>query len=212
MSVKISNSRELHLQAILSGFLIGIGDIAIMQNDNKYVGALLFSLALLAIIHNGIPLYTGRIGGLFYMSNYAELIVILFWNVVGCCLALLMFIGMQPDRNFNLVNDVADKKFGNMSIASLFIAGYLCNVLIHVAVATRDNFVTVLCIMAFIVSGFRHSIADAGFAVISMNHVYLMKWAFVLLGNTVGGIFNECLLSPDTVARAIKIKKEFSKT
>ena len=48
--------------SILAGMLIGIGVISNTLSENKYIGALLFSLALLAIIDMKLQLYTGQIG------------------------------------------------------------------------------------------------------------------------------------------------------
>ena len=47
---------------ILAGMMIGIGDIALMSCENKYIGALMFSVALMSIIYFQLPLYTGRVG------------------------------------------------------------------------------------------------------------------------------------------------------
>ena len=71
------------MTAILAGLMIGIGDIALLSVDNRYMGALLFSVALLSIIHLKLPLYTGRIGKVILHGNYIECLKILFFNVVG---------------------------------------------------------------------------------------------------------------------------------
>ena len=72
----------------------------------------------------------------------------------------------------------------------------MCNVLIHIAVTAKQELITVLCVMAFILCGFRHSIADAGYAIIGafigLSPIPLL---FVLMGNTVGGIICEMMLT-----------------
>ena len=38
-------------QAILAGFLIGMGDIVLAASENFYIGTLLFAVALMSIIY-----------------------------------------------------------------------------------------------------------------------------------------------------------------
>ena len=48
--------------AVIAGFLIGLGVIINTQAENPVLGAFLFSFGLLTIIHMQLPLYTGQIG------------------------------------------------------------------------------------------------------------------------------------------------------
>lgn len=184
---------KLMYNSVLAGALIGIGDIALMQIESRYIGALLFSLALLSIIQLRIPLYTGRIGGVIHKKNYIECIWILAWNVVGACISTMLYSYMNPDMYLNNVIEMAGKKFSN-DFVYLFIAGILCNVLIHIAVTCKNTVITILCIMCFILCGFEHSIADAGYLIGISSFVDIVKWFAVLLGNTVGGICTELFL------------------
>lgn len=167
------------MTAILAGILIGIGDIALLTAESKVVGALLFSVALLSIIRLGLPLYTGRIGKVIANRNPLECLRILGLNVLG-----VWIVRLYPVR----IQSAAEVKFSRGCL-ELFVAGILCNILIHVAVTAKDNVITILCVMAFILAGFEHSIAD------SMYLAYnLPKWLVILAGNTVGGIGTELLL------------------
>ena len=58
-------------RGILSGMLVGIGVVVNILSQNQYVGAMLFSLALLTIILLKL-LYTGKIG---YATNYEHSIL-----------------------------------------------------------------------------------------------------------------------------------------
>ena len=60
-------------KALYAGILVGIGDIAYITIKNNYIGAMLFSLALLTVINSDLNLYTGKIG--FYKSkrNYRSI-------------------------------------------------------------------------------------------------------------------------------------------
>ena len=85
---------------------------------------------------------------------------------------------------------VCDAKYGKAYL-TLFIAGILCNILIHIAVSARKGIITILCIMCFILCGFEHSIADAGYLIFNGS---VVKWLVIVAGNTVGGILTEFLL------------------
>lgn len=175
--------------AFLAGMLIGIGDIALMKTDNKYLGALLFAVALLSIIHLKLPLYTGRVGTVLNKRNWYDCIAWLFYNIIGAIVVVAMF-GITDGTDQILTT--AQTKF-SIPLINLFFAGLLCNVLIHVAVMAKTDVITVLCIMTFILCGFRHSIADAPYAFLSGDIHNVLKWVVVVGGNTVGAILTETL-------------------
>lgn len=176
-------------KAILAGCLITIGDMAILVCDNKYLAALLFSFALMTIIDLGLPLYTGRIGKVIVNKNPFECIKILFWNIYGVALFTLLFLFAKIDYIDKII-EISKAKF-DIGLLALFFSGFLCNVLVHIAVTAKKNIITVLCVMTFIICGFEHSIAD--FMYLAMYH-NLIGWLVILAGNTVGGIFTEFLL------------------
>ena len=180
----------MYRKSFLAGFMIGIGDIAIMACDNRYLSAFLFSVGLLAIIQLQLPLFTGRIGKVIEKKNYAECGVMLALNVLGTSAACGLYSLMG---NYEKVAEVAGNKFSK-SLPALFVAGILCNVLIHIAVTARREVITVLCVMGFILCGFEHSIADAGYAFLTLKPAYLLGWLLVVLGNAVGGIATELLV------------------
>lgn len=72
-------------QSILSGILVGLGVVLQIQISNPYIGAMLFSLALLTIIECDLKLYTGEIGFL-KIKESKNLIVILLGNSLGAIL------------------------------------------------------------------------------------------------------------------------------
>ena len=47
---------------MLSGIMIGIGGVVSLSSDNRYIGALLFSLGLFCIVQFQYGLYTGKVG------------------------------------------------------------------------------------------------------------------------------------------------------
>lgn len=50
------------LSSVCAGVLISIGGCVFLACKNRYVGAVLFSVALLCICLKGYALYTGRVG------------------------------------------------------------------------------------------------------------------------------------------------------
>ena len=182
----------MFISSILSGVLIGIGDIIMMEVDNPYIAALCFSVALLCVIELQCPLYTGMIGKVGEKYNLWDLLVALCGNVIGCCWSLFNYMCMYDDAH--IIAKMADKRFANVDYYRLYFAGFMCGVLIHVAVTAKKTAITILAIMVFILCGFRHSIADAGYAFMSLNPAYLRLWVGVLLGNSAGGIIANALL------------------
>ena len=63
-------------QSILSGILVGLGVVLQIQVHNPYIGAMLFSMALLVIIECDLKLYTGKIG-FFRIKETKNLLIIL---------------------------------------------------------------------------------------------------------------------------------------
>ena len=50
------------INGIAAGLLVSIGGCVYMSCDNKYIGAILFSVALLCICYKGYSLFTGKVG------------------------------------------------------------------------------------------------------------------------------------------------------
>lgn len=182
----------MFLNGVLAGVLIGIGDIVMMEVENPYIAALCFSMALLCVIELQCRLYTGMIGNIVKRYNLIDVIVALIANVIGCCSAMLCYICMNKN-NYLVILTTANKKFGGTSFLNLYFAGLMCGVMIHVAVTAKKTAITILAIMVFILCGFRHSIADAGYAFLSFEPSYMLLWLGVLLGNTSGGVLTEAI-------------------
>lgn len=172
-------------QAVVSGLLIGIGVVINLLAGNKYIGALLFSFALLTIIHNGIPLYTGRIG--FIRENkITNLLLILLFNLIGVIIPVLMIVACKPEVRESVVA-ASEAKF-SYEFWQLFLLGALCGVMMLVAVYSKKEIITVFCIMIFILSGFEHCIADFPFLVLNFSWMNLLKFLCIVLGNSAGSI------------------------
>ena len=65
------------LNGIAAGIVISIGCAVYLACENKYVGAVMFSVALLTICLRGYSLYTGKIGFIPEAHGKEELSVLL---------------------------------------------------------------------------------------------------------------------------------------
>ena len=180
--------------SILSGFLVGLGVMVNTIVDNRYAGAMLFSLALLVIIECGLQLYTGKIGfvGTVPAKN---LVVMLFGNFVGAAVPMLM-IATQRAEVMETMRSAAEKKFSNTFLA-LFFYACLCGALMFIAVYCKKMLITVFCIMVFILSGYEHCIADFPYLLLNFSAINLLKYIVIIAGNSIGSIATHFLMKKD---------------
>lgn len=180
---------------IASGILISIGGAIFLACDIKYIGAFLFSVALLCICHLGYSLFTGKI---CYMpikhdkDAFSVLLLGLLGNLIGtfaCGYMIAYALPALKETAFKICNAKLEQQF-----LGTLIRGIFCGILIYLAVEVykRKNSVLgiLICIPVFILSGFEHSIADM-FYFAAGGIVSLKAFAFiwiVILGNTIGGM------------------------
>ena len=172
-------------KALYAGMLVGIGDIAYITIENNYVGAMLFSLALLTVINSNLNLYTGKIG--FYKKyNFRFLIKILLANLIGSVFVYIIFL-QAKEKIFLPSLTTACNKF-SYGLFPLLILGLLCGMCMHIAVSNKNTIITIFSIMIFILCGFRHCIADFPFLVLNFSFVNLLKFISVFVGNSLGSM------------------------
>lgn len=172
-------------QSVLAGILVGIGVIVNTVSSNKYIGAMLFSLALLTIIKCSLKLYTGKIG--FYKTEKAKhLFVMLVCNLAGALIPTLS-VALCRESVYESITAASGVKFSN-SFAALFLYGALCGVLMFVAVYTKDTVITIFCIMVFILSRYEHCIADFIYLVLNFSIENCGKFIGIIFGNSIGSI------------------------
>lgn len=183
-------------KSVAAGILVGIGDIVYMVSGNIYIGAMLFSLALLTIINSNLYLYTGKIGFLFEKTVKPpiwSLAKILCANLLGVCFSFIMFYASNDVHN--LIIKIARDKFA-CSPLDLCCRGYLCGACMYIAVSNKEEIITVFSIMTFILCGFRHCIADFPFLIFNFSYVNLFKFIMIILGNSLGAILMRDFCNP----------------
>jgi len=180
---------------ISAGILIAIGGSVFLANENKVVGAVLFSVALLCICYLGYYLFTGKIGYLcrdFNAQNGANLAVGLLVNL-AVTFALGMLIRFALPALGEKAAALCAAKL-EQSFLTTFIRAIFCGLLMFLAVEiykVKNTPLGILfCIPTFILSGFEHSVADMfyfGASGIFQSKILLFELAAVL-GNTVGSL------------------------
>lgn len=178
-------------QSVLSGILVGIGVVINTVSEDRYVGAMLFSLALLTIIHCGLKLYTGKIG-FIRIVPVRELGIMLLGNLVGVLVPVLAIASQRGEVMEKLLK-VSENKF-SAGYLSMFIFGCFCGVLMFIAVYCKNTVITVFCIMVFILSGYEHCIADFPYLAINFSLINTGKFICVVAGNSVGSIVTHALI------------------
>lgn len=183
------------LGAISAGIMIAIGGSVFLSCDSKYVGAVLFGVALLCICYLGYYLFTGKIGYLasdFSKKNILNLSVGLAVNLIVTFLLGMLISFALPNLTEKAYIMCTAKLEQTFLIT--FIRAIFCGVLMYTAVEIFKEKKTplgiIFCIPVFILCGFEHSIADMfyfGASGIFTAKILTFELAAVL-GNTVGGL------------------------
>ena len=162
----------LELKAIAAGLLIGIGGIVYLACENKYVGALLFCVALYGICSQKLLLFTGKVGYATSRSDILPLLKILFNNFLGT-LFPAAYIYARPEL-LSAAQSMTAAKIGNIWLQAT-AGAFFCGILMYLAVdtyaKTNSPAAILLCIPTFILSGFEHSIADMVYVIAGIGAV-----------------------------------------
>lgn len=174
------------IKSINAGICVSIGCKIYLSCENKYIGALLFSIGLIAILILDFNLFTGKV---CYISSYEDILnlkTILIGNAIGC----ILFGITSPTE---AARTLCLLKLQN-NLFDIFIKAFYCNILIYIAVESykRKNTLlpTLLCIPVFILSGYEHSIADITYFVMAKSFSFesLLFILIVIFGNFTSGI------------------------
>lgn len=190
---------DIFLRAFLTGLAIGIGGVAFLSCDSKYMGSFLFGMGLFVILSFGFNLFTGKVG--YAVENkpsyIVDLIIIWLGNLAGTAsmggLILLTRIRGIGEK----AAAICEVKFAD-NYLSIFILALFCGMLMFIA---ADGYKKIenpvgkmlaifLPVMAFILSGYEHCIANMFY--FTVGGVWSLKalgYLMVMtLGNAAGGI------------------------
>ena len=183
--------KDLLLQSIGAGTIIGIAGLTFLSVSNPIIGALLFSFGLITILIQDYKLYTGRIGKLSKWDDIPTLLIILIGNFIGAFgLGLLLnLVGVCASAQAAAVAICAKKVSSSLFQSFLLACG--CGAIMEIAVnnykESQNIFIVALCVMVFILCGFEHCIANMFY--FAFAHSFAFHYIGIqICGNTIGAI------------------------
>ena len=215
-----TNFLKYFLRAVMAGFFI---DVAVIYSNvagnvfsgsdpawGKFLGALVFSIAVLLISLVGGELFTGNnlvmaFGAFDKKISWGDAakvwVVSYIGNFVGCLILSLIFVwaGASGTADYfagfigNKLAIPAGQMFFRAVLCNFFVClGVLCGIKLKSEVA--KFLMIVMCISGFVVSGFEHCVANMGIFVtagclvpgVSIGAM-VKSMIIVTLGNMAGG-------------------------
>lgn len=183
------------LNGVSAGLMVSIGCAVFLACENKVVGSILFTVALLVICFRGYSLYTGKIGFIPFShkkEDFSVLLLGLLGNAIGMIVFGLLISVALPNLKEKAITICTAKL--TQTWYQTIIRGLFCGVLMFIAVYVyKENKSIVAIIFAiptFILCGFEHSVADIGyFAIANMFSLDIVLFILlVVIGNTIGSM------------------------
>ena len=186
---------KLIIDGIKAGIMIAIGGSVFLSCENRYIGAILFSVALLCICLKGYSLFTGKVG--YLPENHSkEAFKILLCGLLGNIVSTILLgfaVSFANPALGEAAKVICEAKLSQEALQT-FVRAFFCGVLMYMAVSTYREKGTLagifFCVPVFILSGFEHSIANMFYfgasGMINMDSVIYL--AVVVAGNSVGGM------------------------
>lgn len=201
---------KLLRSSIFAGICIGTAGFGFLASGiqaetyGSLVGAVLFSLGLLAVVGYKLKLYTGT-AGFIRKNEVGQLFLILLGNIIGClCLALLARVSPMDIQGAALNILELRLRTGALRCGLLGIG---CGFLMTTAVtfARQDNYLPLLLgVPLFIVCGFTHCVADAFYYLcvpVAFMKAHALEilgvYACIVIGNLIGCNLYRIVLAPD---------------
>lgn len=174
-----------HLKSVILGIFAGMAisfggliNLICISQGHRLLGNILFGVGLLIVCSFGLFLFTGKIGYVF--DNKKDYLLTLLEMYVGNLLgALAIGYGLRLansgglDLAIETAETIASKKLvldpGGSSWYGMLINGFLCGILVYLAVDAFKNelfhpvlriFILLLCVATFVIAGFEHCIAN----------------------------------------------------
>lgn len=196
--------------SIFAGICIGTAGFGFLASGiqsetyGSLVGAVLFSLGLLAVVGYKLKLYTGT-AGFIEKNQVGELFLILFGNIIGClCLALLARV--SPMDIQGAAQNILELRLRTGALRCGLL-GIGCGFLMTTAVtfARQEKYLPLLFgVPLFIVCGFTHCVADAFYylcvpvAFMKTHALQILGvYACIVTGNLIGCNLYRIVLAKD---------------
>ena len=196
--------------SIFAGICIGTAGFGFLASGiqsetyGSLVGAVLFSLGLLAVVGYKLKLYTGT-AGFIEKNQVGELFLILLGNIIGClCLALLARV--SPMDIQGAAQKILELRLRTGALRCGLL-GIGCGFLMTTAVtfARQEKYLPLLFgVPLFIVCGFTHCVADAFYylcvpvAFMKTHALQILGvYACIVTGNLIGCNLYRIVLAKD---------------
>jgi formate/nitrite transporter FocA (FNT family) len=183
------------INGVLAGILISIGGSVFLSCENRVVGAVLFSVALLCICYKGYSLFTGKVGFLpekHGKEDFSVLLLGLLGNAVATTVCGFAVSYALP--GLGAASQIICNAKLEQNILQTIIRAVFCGILMYLAVSIYRDKQSIsgifFCVPVFILSGFEHSIANM-FYFATANIVSLKAFIYlwiVIVGNALGGM------------------------
>ena len=183
------------LNGISAGLMVSIGCTVFLACENKVVGSVLFTVALLVICFRGYSLYTGKIGFIPFShtkEDYSVLLLGLLGNAIGMiAFGLLISIALPniKEKAILLCSAKLEQTWAQTVIRGLF-CGVLMFIAVYVYKENKSIVAIIFAIPTFILCGFEHSVADIGYYAIAnmFSFEIVLFILLVVVGNTIGSM------------------------
>ena len=201
---------KLLRSSIFAGICIGTAGFGFLASGiqaetyGNLVGAVLFSLGLLAVVGYKLKLYTGT-AGFIEKNQVGELFLILLGNIIGClCLALLARV--SPMDIQGAAQKILELRLRTGALRCGLL-GIGCGFLMTTAVtfARQEKYLPLLFgVPLFIVCGFTHCVADAFYYLcvpVTFMKAHALQilgtYACIVIGNLIGCNLYRIVLAKD---------------
>lgn len=196
--------------SIFAGIYIGTAGFGFLASGiqsetyGPLVGAVLFSIGLMAVVGYKLKLYTGT-AGFIKKNEIGQLFFILFGNIIGClCLGLVSRV--SPMDIQGAAQNILELRLRTGALVC-GILGIPCGFLMTTAVtfARKGNILPLmLAVPLFIVCGFTHCVADAFYytcvpiAFLKAHALQVLGvYVCIVLGNLIGCNLYRIVLAKD---------------
>ena len=181
-------------QSILAGMMIALA-AGIYLIVGGPLGAILFSLGLLTILHFQFQLFTGK-AGLLVQNKITplELIKIYFGNFIGCGAGSIVLLG----SGLSIIEPAAAiiaTRVSNSWFENIFL-GIICGILMYIAVESYISapYMTVMCVSIFILFGANHCIADIVYMFLAADTETFVPMTTAIFYTTLGNVIGASII------------------
>ena len=179
-------------ESILAGLMIAIG-AALFLILSGPLGAFFFSIGLLTILYFKFSLFTGKAGLLGSREIKPwKLLQIYFGNLLGCTLGVVLLrLAGLGSKLLDPATAIINIRIGNLWFENIAL-GIICGLLMYIAVNQYNKapYVTIMCVMGFILMGANHCIADMVYILIAITaenwYPTVMALVYTTIGNIIG--------------------------